>query len=758
MAEETVYIPNFAYPFKNIKEEKDCYDKLGSSIKGNYLFSAQGLWHGGVHFGSSFNKEIRAIADGELVAYRLSKKYLQNEDDKNAVEEVEKNKGFYSTGFFLLKHTIAYPKTNKLTFFSLYMHTAKKDEYVLDTHKVKGTDRFLRKGVSYADEDKLEELAVDTKITINASQTEEEKTKKRYKVLYVGDTKRTDNATIHKSNIEALDAVLKIKTINKDTPANESVQFPTTSIKIQAGEVIGLKGVYSPATQNKDEVTHIEVFSGDDIQAFADTAKQTYATDTSEDRPIPTKITVPKDTTLYELKEQQIVNSSDGTATIKAYTTSGIVTTCNGSPTCNALVNKTEIEVDTSAVVCTYRHKITKIEDQEITDDWSIYKNSIGKTDVPRKKTTEPKKQAEEKTFKLKGLKRRLYKDKVYLYIDDTTLVLYDDCKEQHPITFEWAGIIKNKSQDKFSIFEDITPMFSKEGELQMSSMYSELFREMDKLVDNPNEKLEPQEISTAAGNLKVKKLTSRMIVQHSSEWDSDIHMADAILKIMKEHKDKLKNYEDLKKHYENEKIRIENLEFFSKCQTENVTGFPTSDVVYHLNPIGLVERFGRNQLMFPFDHIPTESYKESPRKFGSNRSGGRKHAGCDLYASVGTKIYAMADGKIIDYSLFYLGTWQITVDHGDYIIRYGEVKPNGDGLASGLSIGSKVKQGQHIGYVGHLVFSSGNSMSMLHLEMYDKSATGNLTNTNNLPYKRRSDLVNPTSILDQASKNLSGS
>ncbi|AFI87808.2 hypothetical protein D7S_02095 [Aggregatibacter actinomycetemcomitans D7S-1] len=35
----------------------------------------------------------------------------------------------YSTGFFLLKHEMAYPKDNVLTFYSLYRHTAKLTDY-----------------------------------------------------------------------------------------------------------------------------------------------------------------------------------------------------------------------------------------------------------------------------------------------------------------------------------------------------------------------------------------------------------------------------------------------------------------------------------------------------------------------------------------------------------------------------------------------------------------------------------------------------
>lgn len=153
------------------------------------------------------------------------------------------------------------------------------------------------------------------------------------------------------------------------------------------------------------------------------------------------------------------------------------------------------------------------------------------------------------------------------------------------------------------------------------------------------------------------------------------------------------------------------------------------------------------NSLLFPLKQRPQFSYKQGPRAFGSNRSGGRKHAGCDLYATSGTDIRAIADGTVTAIYYFYLGTKAIEVDHGKYHVRYGEVR----GEATALKVGSKVKRGETIAKVGTLKFKSGKTMSMLHIEFYNKSSFGALTVRSNLPYKRRSDLINPTSILDSA-------
>jgi len=144
----------------------------------------------------------------------------------------------------------------------------------------------------------------------------------------------------------------------------------------------------------------------------------------------------------------------------------------------------------------------------------------------------------------------------------------------------------------------------------------------------------------------------------------------------------------------------------------------------------------------FPYSLKATASYTVDPRRFGAGRANGRKHAGADLYAPVGRNIYAVGDGKVIDFHYFYDSTYALVVDHGDFVIRYGEVKSN---LPSGIKIGASIKRGQLIAYVGHL---KSLNMSMLHFERFSKTKTGPLTVRENWPYQRRSDLVNPTQEL----------
>jgi murein DD-endopeptidase MepM/ murein hydrolase activator NlpD len=164
-----------------------------------------------------------------------------------------------------------------------------------------------------------------------------------------------------------------------------------------------------------------------------------------------------------------------------------------------------------------------------------------------------------------------------------------------------------------------------------------------------------------------------------------------------------------------------------------------SSALVSH--PTGVAQQ---GTVRFPLASRPVESYKQGMRRFGSNRKGGRLHAGCDLYAKVGTPILALDNGEVIAHYPFYLGTYALEVRHPSFIARYGEITRN---VPADVKVGAKIVRGQTIGYVGQL---TGLNMSMLHLELYSGKATGPLT-VRAGAYKRRGDLIDPTAILDGA-------
>jgi len=110
-------------------------------LSGSYPMGKNRFWHGGVHVHpSDRTTPIRAIADGELVAYRY--------DDVDSTDAYF-DKVPYSRSFVLIKHEAELGHTNlgtsKLTFYSLYMHLRAWGEVKGKT----GADaiKFLRKNV-----------------------------------------------------------------------------------------------------------------------------------------------------------------------------------------------------------------------------------------------------------------------------------------------------------------------------------------------------------------------------------------------------------------------------------------------------------------------------------------------------------------------------------------------------------------------------------------------------------------------------------
>jgi|GEM_PF-1723117 len=123
----------------------------------------------------------------------------------------------------------------------------------------------------------------------------------------------------------------------------------------------------------------------------------------------------------------------------------------------------------------------------------------------------------------------------------------------------------------------------------------------------------------------------------------------------------------------------------------------------------------------FPITVKPQSNFTpKSGRGFGDFRSDGyRHHAGNDLITPRGTPVRAVADGVIVNYYGFYQCSggysYALIVDHGDFVVNYGEVAGT---LEGGLHIGSTVKAGQ--------VIAKTDGCGMLHFEMYTPGTTRN--------------------------------
>lgn len=128
-------------------------------------------------------------------------------------------------------------------------------------------------------------------------------------------------------------------------------------------------------------------------------------------------------------------------------------------------------------------------------------------------------------------------------------------------------------------------------------------------------------------------------------------------------------------------------------------------------------------------------------RRFLASRSDGKRfHAGVDLFANHHDPVVACEDGVIRNYYHFYRGTYCLIVEHQDLVINYGEVAK--DSMKKlGLKIGSRVKAGQQIGFVGKMFYSS-----MLHFETYRAGTKSN--KRFKVGRKPPTELLNPTNYL----------
>ncbi len=258
------------------------------------------------------------------------------------------------------------------------------------------------------------------------------------------------------------------------------------------------------------------------------------------------------------------------------------------------------------------------------------------------------------------------------------------------------------------------------------------------------------------------------LVVQHPTKWstktDQSINRWEALWKYP---------FGQPKQEVESEVVpHIRNLQWWDDAGLEGID----PKKLWFFHPVRFLEHVGKTstERHFPLSLLVLEEFR---RNFGEGRSGGRKHAGCDLIGPVGAQVRAVADGEIRDYYAFYWQTYAIVVDHGDFLVRYGEVQPPATGhpygeqappeslrkgLAPGVCLGGRVDAGQTIGYVGQMrKFESGvyinHHETMLHFEMYSKEAAGSdrkLTVRSNPPFQRRSDLVDPTPFLETLRQN----
>lgn len=143
---------------------------------------------------------------------------------------------------------------------------------------------------------------------------------------------------------------------------------------------------------------------------------------------------------------------------------------------------------------------------------------------------------------------------------------------------------------------------------------------------------------------------------------------------------------------------------------------------------------FSLNRLLIPVEGIAPDDLKDS---FTSPRSGGRVHRSIDIMAPRGTPVLAVADGEIARRTRNRLGgiTLYLRSADGSHDFYYAHLSR----YADGMSVGTEVRQGDVIGYVG----TTGNARAPhLHFQVLRRDGSrGRGTPVNPYPLLRRSEL-----------------
>lgn len=100
---------------------------LKEDLIGNYLINDMGAFHGGIHSGGV----IKSIANGNIVAYKIASKYIEEVKSTDKGDVVTN----YSDCFILIKHKYSYiikendqDSNKEFIYYSLYAHLSIKDE------------------------------------------------------------------------------------------------------------------------------------------------------------------------------------------------------------------------------------------------------------------------------------------------------------------------------------------------------------------------------------------------------------------------------------------------------------------------------------------------------------------------------------------------------------------------------------------------------------------------------------------------------
>ena len=326
---ETPKIPHVAYPLKprsnttNLSQQY--FNHLAGDESARFLFNNSGLWHQGIHLRASKfpssefeNNNICAIADGKLIAYKVDSEYKSDNESESSKESA-----VYSTGFFLLKHEVAYPKDNVLTFYSLYRHTAKLSDYKSGIEEIVGSTKSSDNKIVIRDaQNQPLNPRVELKNGVTIGVRRHTQAQDKFdELLWYRETK--DNKTIehkpksgehwrifHQSYEEMQSGPIKgLPLLSKhkiDTQVDVEVKLDKP-IEIKAGEELGLMGEYNQIGESGEKLLHLEVFTYDNIEQFKAKAEAAYKQDREKKGIKDNFLYVARGSQLYSVLKDEVV-------------------------------------------------------------------------------------------------------------------------------------------------------------------------------------------------------------------------------------------------------------------------------------------------------------------------------------------------------------------------------------------------------------------------------------------------------------------
>ncbi|WP_372437196.1 cell wall hydrolase [Pseudomonas chlororaphis subsp. aureofaciens] len=300
----------FKFPFKDqagneVRNADVYYDALTMASSGYYPLGPTGV-HCGIHYESAMANTlalaegIRAIAKGEVVAYRVNRSYLSV---RGRAKPPMSDNVLYSSGFVLTRHSLEYPAGNKLTYFCLAMHLRSFEEYEKQGAKAQRPSYWTSKiyRVSQKANDKQDVTRGSAAPVIQGLRVRSQPAAGTTPIQAIlppgsrfigGEIRKgwvhvqsiiegmaappkTGDAALESNTVSGWVHIAMLEAQSQVPDAFDEVVVPKTPIKIKAGALLGHLGEYRRVVDpsSSRQMLHHEIIMGADLPAYLKKSK-----------------------------------------------------------------------------------------------------------------------------------------------------------------------------------------------------------------------------------------------------------------------------------------------------------------------------------------------------------------------------------------------------------------------------------------------------------------------------------------------------